>query len=152
MPVPCREHIIERLFYGTIGSNAANKVDRLLKSSFLEGSNHPSNAFAERIEHCFDRDALLLQMNKVSLGKDTASGGYPGRTIVAFQCQASKVIHANAKPVRLLLKEPSSACSTKGIRYYLPRLSQPVLQPYDKGALAANLYDSFSARITMEQP
>ncbi len=114
-PVPGRDYLVKSLDYSAIGRYATDKVDWLFKRSLLERDDHPSNTFTECIKHCFNWDTLLLQVDEVSFGKDTASGGYPGRAALALQRQAGKVVHADAQPVGLLLKEPPRAGSTKGV-------------------------------------
>jgi hypothetical protein len=69
----------------------------------------------------------------------------------AFQDQAGEVLHADANPVGLLLRQPSRTCSTKEIGFHLPSLSQATFQLYHYGALTFDPYDSFDVGAKMEQ-
>jgi hypothetical protein len=69
----------------------------------------------------------------------------------AFQDQAGEVLHADANPVGLLLRQPSRTCSTKEIGFHLPSLSQATFQLYHYGALTFDPYDSFDGGAKMEQ-
>ena len=115
MPIPGRNHIVEGFGHGRIGCNSAHKIDRLLKNSFFQRGDHPGNALTERIEHGVQRGSLLLEVDKVSLGKDAAPGSYPGGSAFALQGQAGEVLHADANPICLLLKKSSCARSTKWV-------------------------------------
>ena len=115
MPIPGGEYFVDSFDDGAIGSNATNQIDRFLKNTFLERSDHPSNAFTECVKHGFNRDTLLLEVNEVAFGKDAASGGYPGWFARTLERQTGKVIQADAKSICLLLKESSRASSAEGI-------------------------------------
>src|SRR4030042_6154393 len=130
MPVPGRNHVVERFGHGGVGSHTAHKVYGLLKSSFFQRSHHSSHAFAKCVEHGVQRDALLLEVNEVGLGKDAAPGSYPGGSAFKLKRQTGEVLHADANPVCLLLQESSCACGTKWIRCYLPRLLQAIFKLY----------------------
>jgi len=69
----------------------------------------------------------------------------------AFQGQAGEVLHADANPVGLLLRQPSRSCSTKEIGFLLPSLSQAIFQLYHHDALTVDPYDRFNLRAKMEQ-
>ena len=109
MSVPCREDIIECFDDSTVGGNTTNKVNWFRKDSFLERGDHPSNTFTECVKHGFNRDAFLLQVNKVALGKDAAPGGNPGWFVLTLERQVGEVIQADAESVGLLLNESSRA-------------------------------------------
>ena len=84
MPVFRCQYTLDRLQNGSIRSNTAREIDRLLVCPLALGNDHAGNTFAQCVTHRFDRNAFLLEMDQVALCKHTASGCHSRRIAVVF--------------------------------------------------------------------
>ncbi len=78
-------------------------------------------------------------MDQIGLGKDATPGGDARRTAFGAEGESREVLQADAKTICLLLQEPAGACGAEGIRGYLPRFLEAVLELDDEGALPTDL-------------
>ncbi len=134
-----------------VGGHPAHEIDRFIEGALLERSDHAGDAFAEGVEHGFNRHALLLQMDEVALGEDAAAGGDAGRRPLEGQGQGIEIFDPDAEAVGLLLQKPARSGGTERVRSHLPRLVQPIIQFDHQRALPADLHYRPSVRMQVKK-